>query len=103
MKGKFYTKHLYSALIYGISLGMSIYNPHDKVFKEVESVKENALDMLQAFLPADISGLLDFSTLELDNQSYIDETLSTFFSDLVYSCRLRAGEGELRIAFLLEH
>jgi predicted transposase/invertase (TIGR01784 family) len=82
---------------------MRINNPHDKVFKEVESIKENARDLLQAFLPAQVLKQLDLSTLELDNHSYTDEKLQAHFSDLVYHCCLQEGVEECLIAILLEH
>ena len=63
-----------------------ISNPHDKFFKEIITDKENALDFLKAVLPAKLCKNLDFSTLGIDNNSYVDEDLSENFSDTVYNC-----------------
>ncbi len=44
---------------------------------------------------------LDLSTLALDNNTYIDEGLKEYFSDIVYNCLCK--DKELKIALLFEH
>lgn len=65
---------------------MNKNNPHDNFFKEIFTVLENAIDFLMGILPEDILHELDISSLRLDNNSYVDEELDEFYSDLVYDC-----------------
>ena len=81
---------------------MDIQNPHDKFFKEVFSNKETAIDYFKHFLPVEISRNIDFRTLKQDNNSYIDEELKEYFSDLVYQCRYR-GKHPVNLVLLFEH
>ena len=81
---------------------MDIQNPHDKFFKEVFSDKETAIDYFKHSLPAEISRNIDFNTLKQDNNSYIDEELKEYFSDLVYQCRYR-GKSIINLVLLFEH
>ena len=82
---------------------MNITNPHDKVFKEIESIKENVVDLINATFPDNIKNKLDLETLYLDNKSYIDENLGEYFSDLVYNCKYKDNNKEVKISLLFEH
>ena len=73
---------------------------HDVLFKSLLSRKDVVRDFLQVFLP-DISGYLDFSTLEFHKKSFVDQQMKESFSDLVVSCRTTVGEA--LIVFLYEH
>lgn len=75
--------------------------PHDLFFKQTFSVKENAADFARYVLSDDIVSKIDFSTLMLENGSYIDEQLAEHFSDMVYSCEY--GQSKIFISLLLEH
>ena len=77
-------------------------NPHDKLFKEIESVKENAVDFIETFFPADVLKQLDLNTLSLDKNSYIDENLKEYYTDLVYNCK-NTKNVEIKISLLFEH
>ena len=81
---------------------MDIQNPHDKFFKEVFSNKETATDYFKHFLPVEITRNIDFHTLKQDNNSYIDEELKEYFSDLIYRCRYR-GKHPVNLVLLFEH
>lgn len=77
-------------------------NLHDKLFKQTfSSVKEIRAFILH-FLDEKIYKELDLSTLQLANVSYIDAQLQEYFSDIVCTCRTRAG-GTAEVSFLLEH
>ena len=52
-----------------------IANPHDAFFKEIFSQKKYVENFIQVALPENIKNKLDFKTLKLDNNSYIDEEL----------------------------
>ncbi len=79
-----------------------LHNPHDKIFKQIEKDPAIARDLIQGLCPEDVLACLDLSTLENDNNSYIDETLNEYYSDLVFNCK-SSNPGELKIAILLEH
>ena len=81
---------------------MNIQNPHDAFFKELFSVKENVIDFIQGVFPAEIKSRIDFESLALDNNSYIDEELQESFSDIVYNCRY-SGKTEITLSLLFEH
>ena len=81
---------------------MEIINPHDKTFKEIEGIKENAVDLIRASFPSDILKNIDLESLELDNTVYIDEELKEYFSDLVYQSSYKKDK-DIKIALLFEH
>ena len=81
---------------------MEIVNPHDKFFKETFSNRENAIDLISGLLPEELKSNLDFNSMELDNNSYIDQAMNEYFSDLVYTVNYK-GKTELKISLLLEH
>jgi predicted transposase/invertase (TIGR01784 family) len=77
-------------------------NPHDRFFKETFSQQENARSFLQHYLPSEITPLLDFSTLEISKDSFIDPILEEHLSDLLYKVTLYEGP-EIHIYVLFEH
>ncbi|MGH9843318.1 MAG: Rpn family recombination-promoting nuclease/putative transposase, partial [Blastocatellia bacterium] len=77
-------------------------NPHDRFFKELFSELETAVDFVPYYLPEDFVETLDLSALEIVKESFIDEELRQFFSDLLIKVRLKRG-GEVFIYILLEH
>jgi len=79
-----------------------VVNPHDKFFKQVFSRQEVTSDFLSTYLPTEIAELLDFSSLELSKDSFIDDTLKEHFSDLLYKVTLVTGEPAL-VYVLFEH
>ena len=81
---------------------MDIPNPHDRFFKEILSIKENALDFVYGVLPDTLREKLDLSTLSIEPNSYIDNKLAESFSDIVYSCSVE-GNTVVKISLLFEH
>ena len=81
---------------------MKVQNTHDKFFKELFSVRENALDFINGAFPIEIKEKIIPESLKLDAGSYTDEKLNEYFSDIVYSCSLKGGE-EINISLLFEH
>ena len=81
---------------------MKVQNPHDKFFKELFSIRENALDFINGAFPAEIRDKIIPESLKLDTGSYIDEKLDEYFSDIVYTCSLKEGE-DIKISLLFEH
>jgi predicted transposase/invertase (TIGR01784 family) len=77
-------------------------NEHDKLFKEIISVKENAADLICSTFPAEVLAELDLDTLTLDNNSYVDKKLKEHFADLVYTCK-SSNKKIVTISLLFEH
>ena len=77
---------------------------HDKLFKQIEQVKENAIDFIRGTFPADIVAELNLDSLTQDSASYVDERFSEHFSDLIYNCKLKnRPKQEVKITLLFEH
>lgn len=81
---------------------MSTTKQHDKIFKEVQSIKENAKDFLKGVCPSELTAKLDLDSLELDTDSYITGELAESFADIVYSCSYE-GSRKIKVALLFEH
>ena len=75
---------------------------HDGFFRKLMSEPQMVKDYLNAFLPERIKALVDFSTLEQDTESYIDEKLKQHFSDVVFKIDSKNGAG-IHFCFLFEH
>lgn len=80
----------------------SLYNPHDKFFKDVFQDRENVIDFIRGVFPEQIKNKLNLDTIDIDNSSYVDEELSEIFSDIVYTCQYD-GKTNIRISLLFEH
>ena len=78
-----------------------IHQSHDKFFKSTFSLPEVTQEYLETFLPPDILSKTDLSTLVLDSNSYIDERLSAYYSDLVWNVAYR--KTTIKVALLFEH
>jgi predicted transposase YdaD len=68
-------------------------SPHDDLFKATFAIQSQAKAFLQQFMPSDVLDGLDFSTLERDPDSYVDEQLKSHFTDMVYSCQWKGSVG----------
>jgi predicted transposase/invertase (TIGR01784 family) len=77
-------------------------NPHDRFFKEIWSRKRVSRDFLRHYLPAAVVALLDLNTLELTKDSFIDQRLREYYSDLLYRVQLKDGTAAF-VYLLLEH
>ena len=77
-------------------------NPHDRFFKEIWSRKRVSRDFLRHYLPAAVVALLDLNTLELTKDSFIDQRLREYYSDLLYRVQLKNGTSAF-VYLLLEH
>jgi len=76
-----------------------IQNPHDAFVKEVFSHKEHAEDFLKNYLPQDICRLIDFDSLTIVKDSFVDEDLKEHFSDLLYEVQLSSRPGFIYLLF----
>ncbi len=84
-------------------MGSDINNPHDKFFKSFINEKENAIDFLKTFLPKNISDVLDFDSLSIENNSFVSDALSETFSDAIVKCQLKSTKEDVFISILIEH
>ncbi|MCP4111516.1 MAG: Rpn family recombination-promoting nuclease/putative transposase [Desulfobacteraceae bacterium] len=76
-------------------------NPHDKFFKETLTRRKNALSFFREYLPADIVAKLDWRTLKITKDTFIEPELRERFSDILYE--IRAKGRQVFIYLLLEH
>jgi len=80
---------------------MKIHQPHDKLFKETFGDVEVAQDFLQHYLPSVLLEVIDVTSSEMLNDSFIEEKLRDSRSDLLYEAII---DGEKAyIYFLFEH
>lgn len=82
---------------------MELHQPHDQIFKALMQDKLMVIDYLKAFLPNNIKENIDYTSLVLEDKSYIDELLKSSFSDIIYSCNLKDSNQQIEISILLEH
>lgn len=75
--------------------------PHDAVFKTFLHHPETARDFLQIHLPASLCELCDFQTLKLETDSFIEEELRAYYSDVQWSVKTTDGDGYIYV--VIEH
>ena len=78
-----------------------IQNSHDSLFKETWSNKTNAKAFLENYLPEDVLGVVNLDTLEICKDSFIDDDLKNYYSDMLY--KIMIGDDPGYIYFLFEH
>ena len=74
-------------------------SPHDKYFKFNLSVKSNAVDFFTNYFPEEILNLTDFDTLEISKDSFVDEELKEYFSDIIYTVNIAGSDSYIYILF----
>jgi predicted transposase/invertase (TIGR01784 family) len=77
-------------------------NPHDRFFKDLWTRHDVAADFLGRYLPQDVAALVDPASVRLSKDSFVDENLKAYYSDLLYEVTLRDG-GPAYAYVLLEH
>lgn len=78
-----------------------IYSPHDKVFKSAMADVRIARDFFEHHLPSSIRNVIDFKTLRLWPNSYVDEKLALSCSDILYQVNIAGNKAFLYL--LCEH
>jgi predicted transposase/invertase (TIGR01784 family) len=78
-----------------------IVSPHDKIVKDFLSEQETAKSFFQEYLPEKITKNLDFDTLKISKDTFVDKKLSGYFSDLLYHIKL--NNMAAFIYLLIEH
>jgi len=74
-------------------------NHHDTGYKELFSYPEFVQQLIEGFAPADIAGLMDFSTLKNHSGNYITPLFEEKFEDVVWSVNV-TWEGVTQEVFL---
>ena len=80
---------------------VNITNPHDKFFRETWSDRETAVDFIKNYLPDRILRHIDTDRFEICKDSFIEDELRDYFSDLLYRVDIYDEKGYLY--FLFEH
>jgi len=75
--------------------------PHDALFKAAFSQVAYAAEELRHVLPPELVAVMDFSTLQVEPGSFIDEALRARYTDLLYSLEIAGCDA--RIYVLFEH
>lgn len=78
-----------------------ITNVHDKFFKSTFGDIEVATDFLNNYLPSEVLEVVDLSTIEVQNGSFVDKKFKEQFSDLLFRVDINDKDGY--IYFLFEH
>lgn len=76
-------------------------NPHNAFVKGMLERKESASDFFKQYLPQNIHNQLDYKTLEILKDSYVDKELSQHFTDILY--RIKISGKPAYIYLLFEH
>lgn len=83
------------------SIKEPVISKHDQEFKDFFNAKEVACSFFQEYLPPNIKAKIDFNTLEIVKDTFIDKKLSRFFSDILY--RIQTSGETVYIYLLLDH
>ena len=80
-----------------------VQRPHDKLFRTVFADYEEAAALLRAHLPESLARDLRWSTLTVQDRSFVDPDLRDTESDLLFSIRRKFGAPPAWLYVLLEH
>ena len=81
---------------------MPLDHPHDSLFRFTFRRPDLAREHFQQALPPAVVDAVDWDTLEPRPESFLDDHLKKFQSDILYRAQLTGG-GELYLYLLLEH
>ena len=76
-----------------------ISTPHDLLFKSTFSQPQHAVELFRSLLPPGVVRHIDFSTLQVEPTSFIDEKLRARYSDLLFSLQLAGRPAYLYLLF----
>ena len=80
--------------------------PHDKFFKQAFSYRQVALDYFKNFVSPKLIKQFDLRTLHMTSDSYIDDDMGEYFSDMVFSIDWKKEikkKNMPRVYLLVEH
>lgn len=74
-------------------------SPHDRFTRSAMSQPKVAEELFQKHMPEHIKKIIDFSSIELQKESFIDDKLKLKIVDLLYSVKFNGQPGFLYILF----
>ena len=77
-------------------------NIYDKTFKKLMNETVEVIALVKSCFPKDLAEDLDYATMKLMPDSFIDDNMNEHASDVIHSCKLKSGE-EVWLNFILEH
>ncbi len=83
--------------------GKELSQSHAKAFTFFFKDKEIATSMLEGYLLENIKKKLNFKSLKISKDSFIDKRLNNYFADLLYEIKLKSGKKSAFIYILFEH
>jgi len=78
-------------------------NIHDKFFKKTFSDIRNVKDFLYTALPAELQKHIDFDNLDIEPNSYIENNVKEYYSDVVIKSKIKKSCIEADLYILFEH
>ncbi len=75
---------------------------HDAFFKHLFSDLGRVREYFEVYLPAELSSRIDWNSLQREDGSFVDKTLKSSYTDLLFSVRLE-DKTEVYLCLLLEH
>lgn len=78
---------------------LKMNNPHDKFIKDTLTKKENAVSFLKNYLPQEIKDKINPEDIEIEKDSFVNEELKEYFSDLLYRVNIDGKEGYIYLLF----
>lgn len=79
-----------------------LHHPHDKYVRFVLQSRHIAIELIKYALPSHLFENIDMNSVELSEDTFIDEKLRGHYSDICYSASTLQGE-PLRISIIFEH
>lgn len=83
-------------------MAKEITNPHDQFFRATFSRLDVARDFLTNYLPLEIAGKFELTSLEIAQESFSDDELKSHHTDFLFRVKLKTGENAF-VFILLEH
>jgi len=80
-----------------------VHQPHAKLFETVFSDPVEAVSFFQAYLPDSLTTRIDWNTLVLKENSFIDEEFYGSESDILFQAKLKELEEDIFLYVLFEH
>ncbi len=81
--------------------GIAVISPHDKLIRESLEELVTARSFLQHNLAPDVLALIDLDSLSICKDTFVDQKLAAYYSDLLYAVNLAGEPGFVYI--LIEH
>ena len=69
------------------------------LFRKTLINRENAISVLQHYLPNAVLDLIDLESLEISKDSFIEKELSDYYSDILYKVILKGHPGFVYVLF----